>query len=178
MCYYEGMVRLTVHQRGSFLKDIVFSASDGIVTTFAIVTGSIGAALPAHVVLVLGFANLFADGVSMAAGNYIGTKSETEYEKAKGNKNKEGAPHLHAIITYVSFCSAGFVPLIPYVFKLEPYVPLSILLVGLTLFIVGALRSKMVGKRLLSGGLEMMTVGGFAAFVAYAVGYFLQGYTM
>jgi VIT1/CCC1 family predicted Fe2+/Mn2+ transporter len=170
------MVRFTVHQRGSFLKDVVFSASDGIVTTFAIVTGSIGASLPTHVVLILGFANLFADGVSMAAGNYIGTKSETEYEKSKGDKNKEGAPFLHAIVTYISFCLAGFVPLIPYVFRLEPYVPLSILLVGSTLFFVGSIRSKMIGTNIFKGGLEMMVVGGFAASVAFVVGYFLQDY--
>jgi vacuolar iron transporter family protein len=60
------------------LKDAVYGAMDGAVTTFAIVAGVQGAGLSGHIILALGFANLLADGFSMAAGNYTGTKSERD----------------------------------------------------------------------------------------------------
>ena len=66
---------------GAYLKDIVYGANDGIVTTFAVVAGVAGAGLDATIVIILGIANLMADGFSMATGNYIGTKSELQYQK-------------------------------------------------------------------------------------------------
>ncbi len=81
---------------GEFLKDAVYAANDGIITTFAVVAGVVGASLDPFIILVLGFANLFADGISMASGNYLGTKSEKDlYSKERsGNlrlleENKE-----------------------------------------------------------------------------------------
>ncbi|NOJ27535.1 MAG: hypothetical protein DA330_05945 [Nitrososphaera sp.] len=61
------------------LEDFVYGATDGAVTTFAVVAGVIGASLSPAIVLILGFANLFADGFSMAVGNYLATKSQKEY---------------------------------------------------------------------------------------------------
>ena len=62
----------------SYLRDWVYGGIDGAVTTFAIVAGVIGAQLSSRVVLILGIANLVADGFSMAASNYSGTKTEHE----------------------------------------------------------------------------------------------------
>lgn len=64
---------------GIFLRDIVFGANDGIVTTFAVVAGASGAGLSASVVIILGFANLVADGLSMGLGEYLGSKSERAF---------------------------------------------------------------------------------------------------
>ncbi len=64
---------------GTYIRDAVFGANDGIVTTFAVIAGVAGANLPLSTVLILGFANLFADGLAMGLGNYLGTKSEAEY---------------------------------------------------------------------------------------------------
>ena len=61
------------------IQDFVYGATDGSVTTFAVVAGVVGAALSPSIILILGFANLFADGFSMAIGNYLGTKSQKEY---------------------------------------------------------------------------------------------------
>ena len=60
------------------MRDWIFGGIDGAVTTFAIVTGVVGAQLSLPVILVLGVANLFADGFSMAASNYLGTKAEQD----------------------------------------------------------------------------------------------------
>ncbi|MFG0331007.1 MAG: VIT1/CCC1 transporter family protein [Phycisphaerales bacterium] len=63
----------------SYLKDFIYGAIDGAVTTFAVVAGVAGAALPAAIVIVLGLANLIADGFSMAVSNYLGTRAEDQF---------------------------------------------------------------------------------------------------
>ena len=62
----------------SYLRDWVFGGIDGAVTTFAIVAGVAGASLSTNIILILGAANLLADGFSMAAGNYSGVKAERD----------------------------------------------------------------------------------------------------
>ena len=63
--------RLQAASRHSYLGDFILGAVDGAVMTYAIVAGAAGAGLSNGVVLVLGFANVLADGFSMAAGNYL-----------------------------------------------------------------------------------------------------------
>jgi VIT1/CCC1 family predicted Fe2+/Mn2+ transporter len=60
----------------NYLRDWIYGGIDGAVTTLAVVTGVAGAQLSKWVIIALGFANLFADGFSMAASNYLGTKAE------------------------------------------------------------------------------------------------------
>lgn len=67
--------RLAEGQRPSYLRDFVYGGIDGAVTTFAVVSGVIGASLSSKVILILGVANLIADGFSMAASNYSGAKT-------------------------------------------------------------------------------------------------------
>ena len=74
----EVTARISAPAGRGHLHDIVYGAIDGAVTTFAIVAGVAGAALPTGVILALGLANLLADGFSMAAGNYSGTKAERD----------------------------------------------------------------------------------------------------
>ncbi len=69
--------------QGRYIKSVVYGGLDGIITTFAVVAGVAGAALSAGVVLILGFANLVADGLSMSIGDYLSSKSEREYEDAE-----------------------------------------------------------------------------------------------
>lgn len=71
----------------SYVRDWVYGGIDGAVTTFAIVSGVAGASLGTHVVVILGVANLIADGFSMAAGNYSGTRAENEeYAKVRDSE--------------------------------------------------------------------------------------------
>ena len=76
--------RLEKGPRASYLRDLVYGGIDGTVTTFAIMAGVVGADLSAGAVIVLGIANLLADGFSMAAANYSSTKTEIgEYEQVR-----------------------------------------------------------------------------------------------
>ncbi len=68
--------RLKGAKKHNYLGDFVYGAIDGTVTTFAVVSGVAGAGLDPGIVIVLGLANLVGDGFSMAAGNYLGTRTE------------------------------------------------------------------------------------------------------
>ena len=225
---------LEEHQqaRGQYIKSMVYGGLDGIVTTFAVVAGVAGASLSAGVVLIMGFANLVADGLSMAIGDFLSTKAENEYNRAErereawevenypeGEKREmvelytargmdpgdaqavtevlarnkqawvavmmaeelgivesESSPWKHALATFLSFSIFGLIPVAAYVVSrfLPPLVPftfaLSSVLTGLTLFILGALKSRFTKRSWLASGAEMLIVGGLAAAAAYGIG--------
>ena len=156
----------------SYIGDIVFGASDGLITTFAVVAGVVGASLAPSVVIILGVANLLADGVSMAAGDYLGHESEDEAVGAR----RHHTPQMSAVAIFIAFVLAGLVPLIPYIFGGSGPTAFYIS-AGLTLasiFAVGAMRTIVTRRPWLTSGLEMLAIGSIAAFVAYIVGYFLR----
>jgi len=65
-----------------YLGEFVYGGIDGAVTTFAVVAGATGANLKSEIVIILGLANLLADGFSMSVGSFLSTKAEKEnYEK-------------------------------------------------------------------------------------------------
>ena len=67
-----------------YLGEFVYGGIDGCVTTFAVVSGSVGAGLDSAVIIILGFANLLADGFAMSIGAYLSTRSEQDnYDKHK-----------------------------------------------------------------------------------------------
>jgi len=73
--------RLSKGQRPGHLKDMIYGGIDGAVTTFAIVAGIEGAGLSHVNIVALGVANIIADGFSMAASNYSGTKAKFDERK-------------------------------------------------------------------------------------------------
>jgi len=73
-----------LHRFQDYLGEFVYGGIDGSVTTFAVVSGAAGASLSTDVVIILGFANLIADGFAMSVGSYLSTRSEIDnYEKHK-----------------------------------------------------------------------------------------------
>jgi len=77
-----------------YLGDMVYGGLDGIITTFAVVSGVAGADLGAHIVIILGLANLLADGFSMATGAYLSTKSEQEYYQREWQRESWEIEHF------------------------------------------------------------------------------------
>lgn len=76
--------RLEHDSKVSYLRDWIYGGIDGAVTTFAVVSGVVGASLDSMVIVILGVANLLADGFSMAASNFSGTRAEVdEHERLR-----------------------------------------------------------------------------------------------
>ncbi len=77
-----------------YIGDLVYGGLDGIITTFAVVSGVAGAQLGTPVILILGLANLFADGFSMATGAYLSSKSEQEYYEREWQREAWEVEHF------------------------------------------------------------------------------------
>ena len=86
--------RLDGTREHDYLADGVLGAIDGCVTTFAVVAGATGGALSPLVIIILGFANLIADGFSMAVSNYHGTRSERDRVEQKRRTEER---HIEAV---------------------------------------------------------------------------------
>lgn len=69
-----------------YLKDLIYGANDGVITTFVIISGTTGASLSPVITIVLGFANLLADGLSMGASDFLGIKSEKYFANLQRKK--------------------------------------------------------------------------------------------
>src|SRR6186713_2441864 len=80
-----------------YVRELIYGANDGIITTFAVVAGVTGGGLPLRVVLIIGAANLIADGLSMAAGNYLSIRSHESVLEAQNLPEEEASPVRHAV---------------------------------------------------------------------------------
>ena len=223
---------------GRFIKSIVYGGLDGIITTFAVVTGVAGASLEPSVILILGSANLFADGIAMAFGDFLSTRAENEYHALERSREEwelennpdherselmeiftskgigiedsevivdilfrhpgavvdlmmveelgimeaDESPSANALVTFLSFVVFGSLPLLIYVIEkavpdLELGSPLSISigLTAITLFGLGAVKTRITKRNWFLSGVEMLAIGGIAASAAYGIGALLEG---
>jgi VIT1/CCC1 family predicted Fe2+/Mn2+ transporter len=163
----RGVVGIAQH----YLRDLVYGANDGIITTFAVVAGVAGGALSGRAVLIIGAANLLADGLSMGVGNYLGIRSHESAREAQALPEEEASPLRHGAATFLAFVVAGTVPLLPYLGAVDaPRFALSSALTLGTLFAVGAARAFVTVDHWLTAGLEMLGLGVIVAAAAYGAG--------
>ena len=158
-----------------YVRELVYGAIDGIVTTFAVVAGVSGGGLALNVILICGAANLFADGLSMAVGNYLSIRSHESVLEAQGLPEEETFPFRHGVATFLAFVAAGSLPLLPYMLPAMAVdrFSISIAVTLMALFGVGASRALVANVRWWRGGLEMLGLGGVVAAVAYFSGAFV-----
>jgi len=174
----------------SWIREFVYGAVDGAVTTFAVVAGSAGAGLGTPIVLVLGVANLLADGFAMGCGNYLSTRAEhhaagngngqSPEESEAGDRDIEILARKEASITFGAFVTVGSIPLIPFVVaaiidrEINAFLYSSIG-TGLAFAFIGIIKSRATGRPKHKAILETVLIGGAAAFVSYFVGWLLRG---
>lgn len=164
-----------------YLKSIVLGATDGIVTTFAVVAGVVGAGLSVKIILILGIANMVADGLSMAVGDFLGERSSYALQKNQGKKVSGTGLWKTSVLTFIAFIIAGTLPLLPYTVMLfgvsiaESRQFLTSAIATLSaLFVVGCLRTIATKGVWWHNGLEMLGVGSIAAVTAYSLGAFVE----
>jgi vacuolar iron transporter family protein len=154
-----------------YITEFVYGATDGTITTFAIISGVMGASLSPLVIFVLGISNVLADGFSMAASNYL------SFEEG-GEQNKTA--FKTSVVTFISFVSIGIIPLIPFILALV--IPMttamqfgiSIACTGIAFIIIGITRGVVTGKNKYLSMFQTLLIGGIAAVIAYGVGYGLD----
>lgn len=166
------------------LREFVYGGMDGAVTTFAVVTGAAGASLNVSVILILGYANVLADGFSMAVGSFLSEKSDQDLSMSKGDSEKEDheSPLAASIATFVSFVLVGFIPLslytIDYIFSLDiattPLLLSSVVLTLVAFIGIGYLRGVITKISRTRAVLESFGLGAAAAVISYGVGNLLE----
>lgn len=167
------------------LREFVYGGMDGAVTTFAVVTGAAGANLGVRVILILGFANVLADGFSMAVGSYLSEKSDQDLTIHKGEAKKEDydSPLQASIATFVSFILIGLVPLsvytVDYIFSLnmdnDTMLRYAVVLTLAAFGLIGLLRARITKITKRKAVLESLGLGLAAAVISYSVGRILEG---
>lgn len=163
----HGLFETTQH----YIGDLVYGANDGILTSFAVVAGVTGGALSARTVLIVGMANLFADGLSMGVGNYLSIRARESALEQQQRPEEEAHPARHGLATFLAFATAGALPLLPYfVPGIGPQFEMSIVCALGAQFAVGAGRSLVTASRWWVSGLEMLALGAVVAAVAYLTG--------
>lgn len=155
-----------------YLRDVIYGANDGIITTFAVVAAVTGGDLSPRAVLIIGIANLFADGLSMGVGNYLSIRSHESARAAQDLPEEEARPARHGLATMLAFVAAGALPLLGYALPGdgESRFLASVLLTFSALFTVGSLRALVTVDRWWVAGLEMLLLGVAVAGAAYGSG--------
>jgi VIT1/CCC1 family predicted Fe2+/Mn2+ transporter len=154
-----------------YIRDVVYGANDGLITTFAVVGGVTGGALSPVAVIVIGAANLAADGVSMGVGNLLSIRADERAREAAALPQLEAYPWKHGVATTLAFVVAGTIPLLPYVVPgIDSQLVWSSVLTFVALFMLGASRALVTVDRWWRSGLETLALGAVVAVAAYGAG--------
>lgn len=160
-----GRIRPAIEKH---LPDIVYGANDGIITTLVVIAGVTGAALSSRVLLILGIANLLADGFSMGTSSVLSARSATvgRLRPSLPEASRNGGT------TFAAFVAAGLAPLTVYLVPLpnEVRFPRACTLAAATLFGIGASRAAFSDRTWFGAGWEMLILGSVAIAVAFGVG--------
>jgi VIT1/CCC1 family predicted Fe2+/Mn2+ transporter len=156
-----------------YIRDLVYGASDGIITTFAVAAGATGGSLSHTAILIIGAANLAADGLSMAVGNFASIRANESARAAENLPEEESQPARHAVATFIAFVVAGAIPLAPYLVAGMPATQFlwSCISTLTALFVVGAMRGRVTHGAWWTTGGEMLGLGVFVAAAAYGAGH-------
>lgn len=151
-----------------YLSDLVYGASDGLITTFAIVSGTAGAGWSPGIAVVLGLVNLAADGFSMGASSFLAIRTGAAVE---GRDRGVREPLLHGAATCAAFVVVGSAPLLAWLVPgLRGSFVASAVVTAVAMFAAGAARSWVLPNGWLRCGLEMLLVGCLAGACAYGAG--------
>ena len=164
---------LTHHgsKKVSYFRNFIFGVEDGLVSTVAFLAGISVASVSKEILFLSGIVLIFVEAFSMAAGAFLSEESTEEYE----GKVQRTTPYFTAAIMFVSYFSAGLIPLLPYVF----FTPMlafgsSILLSLLALFVLGVISGELSKISVTKSALRMVFVGGLAIGVGLIVSTLVQ----
>jgi len=164
------------------LGEFVYGAIDGTVTTFAVVAGAVGADLSSRVIIILGLANLIADGFAMSVGSFLSTKTSRQQSSDRGEqkttqqiKQDRIRAINGAVATFISFVIVGFVPITVYMVDYLAKLPVSLFGVSIVLtsgafVFIGAVKSRVTRTNMLTSVAETLLLGTAAALIAYFIG--------
>lgn len=151
-----------------YLRSVIFGVEDSLVSTTGLIAGlSIGAENK-KVVLLGGIVAIAVESISMGAGEYLSDSAIKELDKLKRHWEN---PLTSGLLMFISYLSAGMVPLVPIIFLSYPASLWSSIILALSgLFMLGFLKGRVLKTSSLRGGLKILIVGGLATLLGVLVG--------
>jgi VIT1/CCC1 family predicted Fe2+/Mn2+ transporter len=156
-----------------YLRNIIFGVSDSLVSTVGLLSGIDATGATKQTILMTGIVYAFVEAFSMAVGSFLSEESVEEYaaKRRVGNRNAVMA----ALVMFVSFMAASFVPILPYIFfGLATALWVSIALSIATLFVLGLISARYVKVRMTGHAIKMALLGGAAIAIGVVVGKFVK----
>jgi VIT1/CCC1 family predicted Fe2+/Mn2+ transporter len=144
------------------LSSFIYGGSDGVITTIALISGSIGMKAKKSTIVTITIAKIIADGLSMAFG---------AYESHLGEDNIKVA-----FITFISFVVLGMIPLYIYWISSdrnkEKLTYISVLVV---LFGIGYIKAHyMNNNSKITTGIKTMALGGIVSYISYSIAKYID----
>lgn len=156
-----------------YVRNFIFGVEDSLVSTVGLLSGIATGGMDKQAILLTGTILIFVEAFSMGIGSYLSEQSTEEYLNKKETTGRFS--RTAAVIMFVSYFIAGFIPLAPYLFFSQQNaftVSISCSLIGLAL--LGITSAKILQTSLLRGAARMFLIGGFAVLVGIIVGYIFK----
>jgi VIT1/CCC1 family predicted Fe2+/Mn2+ transporter len=172
--FYTACYRLRMQNKALYVRTIIFGITDSLVSTVGLLAGLDVAGAPHATLALTGIVYAFVEAFSMAVGNYLSEEGAEEYAAKRA---VDGRPAFGgAVLMFVVFVLAAFVPILPYLLSttwlaLAGSIGISIL----ALFALGMVSGRVAGLPMLSRGLRMSLLGGSAIIIGAIVGSFVRG---
>ncbi|MBM5789773.1 hypothetical protein FJZ23_01665 [Candidatus Parcubacteria bacterium] len=157
------------------MREIVFGLEDSLVSTLGALTGIAIGAQSTYIVILSGLVLLAAEGMSMAAGSYLSSKSAFETERLLHEQDRKDFDHKAnpvraGIVMGLFYFLGGMVPLAPYFFfSIQTALFLSIPSTAIVLFLVGVWSATYTRRSALRSGSEMVIISLSAALIGYLI---------
>jgi VIT1/CCC1 family predicted Fe2+/Mn2+ transporter len=170
MAKEEGLIR------GEFLREIVFGANDGVVTSLGFLVGITGAISNQDIIVIAGVLTIVAGAVSMALGNYLGVKAQREFDEEVEHRTSENNPVISGTVMGLAYLVAGLPPLIPF-FLFKPTaraLVFSVVVAISIMYLIGFIRWTLTRKYFKAKVVETISIGIIAAAIGFLAGEVLR----
>ena len=150
-----------------YLQSAMFGFNDALVSTTGVIVGVSTGTKNKQIVILAGVVTILVEALSMGAGQYNSSKSAHQLEKTDAAK----VPLISGGIMFVSYFTAGLVPLLPIIlFPIEYSRNVSIVAALVGLFILGYLKGKVVKVSPIRSAIEILIIGGLATTIGIVAG--------
>ena len=157
--------------KDEYLRSSLFGFEDALVSTTGMVVGISIGTNNLKFILLAAFVTIAVEAVSMAAGEFLSDEAVHELDR----RQKKDNTILAAVIMFLSYVIGGLIPVIPVIFLNHTQAIIgSILAAFIGLFVLGYMKGKIVRVNKIRSALQMLIIGGVAAIIGIAVGFFLK----
>ena len=156
-------------ERKTLFRNFIFGVEDSLVSTVGMLSGVAAADTPRNTIIASGVILIFVEAFSMGVGSFLSEETSDQLSSKRSLSN--GVVRKAALLMFISYFLAGFIPLTPYVIFRNGGAELYSIIASLfSLFLLGVVSAKFFKGKMLYKGFEMLVLGGFATLVGIGVG--------